>query len=189
MRVHFLVLFSLLLVSTATPSRAAGAEELFPQVREAGDEELRLRGTAELRMRLGLRLYEAALYLGPGVEADNALDDVPRRIEAVYARGIRSSLLGWAARRHLEGLLSSDEMEAVSERLETISGWYPDLEKGDRVALTYVPGRGTELSVNGVSRGWIEGADFASAYFRIWLGSDSVDADFTRTLLGPSSDG
>jgi hypothetical protein len=60
---------------------------------------------------------------------------------------------------------------------------YEDIEPGDRYALTYVPGVGTELSRNGRSLGVIEGADFSSALFSIWLGERALDDSLRRQLL------
>lgn len=55
---------------------------------------------------------------------------------------------------------------------------------GDRGTLTYLPGRGTELTLNGRPLALIEGADFARAYFDIWLGPDPIDAGLRDALLG-----
>ena len=60
--------------------------------------------------------------------------------------------------------------DVIQSRIDAINALYEDVGPGDRYALTYLPGRGTELSRNGVSKGIIEGADFAAAYFKIWLG-------------------
>ena len=61
---------------------------------------------------------------------------------------------------------------------------YVDVKPGDRYALTYVPGVGTELAFNGKPRGVIEGADFAAAYFAIWLGPQPLDNSLKEKLLG-----
>ena len=64
-------------------------------------------------------------------------------------------------------------------------GTLRDVQKGDRYALTYVPGAGTTLALNGRPLGTIEGADFAAALFTIWLGTkDPMDASFRLALLG-----
>ena len=49
--------------------------------------------------------------------------------------------------------------------------------------MTYLPGRGTELALNGTPLAVIEGADFAAAYFGIWLGPNSIDDRLKRDLL------
>ncbi len=51
-------------------------------------------------------------------------------------------------------------------------------------ALTYIPGTGTELALNGRPMGVIEGADFAAAIFSLWLGENPYDKRFKNALLG-----
>ena len=58
------------------------------------------------------------------------------------------------------------------------------MKPGDRYALTYIPGVGTELALNGKPKGVIEG-DFAAAYFAIWLGAKPLDASLKAQLLTP----
>jgi hypothetical protein len=50
--------------------------------------------------------------------------------------------------------------------------------------LTYLPGIGTELALNGRPMGVIEGADFAAAIFSLWLGENPYDRQFKSALLG-----
>ena len=50
--------------------------------------------------------------------------------------------------------------------------------------LTYIPGRGTELALNGETKGLIKGANFAVAVFSIWLGSKPINKSFKRQILG-----
>ena len=54
---------------------------------------------------------------------------------------------------------------------------------GDRYALSYVPGQGTELTLNGRRLVLVEGADFARVYFAIWLGERPLDDGMRDRLL------
>ena len=74
----------------------------------------------------------------------------------------------------------------LAERLDRFGSMYRDVRPGDRYALNYVPGLGTELTLNGASLGRIPGADFAAAVFAIWLGANPIDEDFKAELLGRS---
>ena len=58
------------------------------------------------------------------------------------------------------------------------------MNPGDRYSLTYIPGKGTTLSLNGVPKGTVDGADFAAALFSIWLGPNPIDSNFKQALLG-----
>ena len=47
-----------------------------------------------------------------------------------------------------------------------------------------MPGRGTRLERNGSTLDTIPGADFAAAYFAIWLGAGPIDTRLRDQLLG-----
>ena len=64
------------------------------------------------------------------------------------------------------------------------NAFYEDVKPGDRYALTYLPGLGTELALNGKRLGVIEGADFGAALFSIWFGDQPFDAALKGQLLG-----
>ena len=53
---------------------------------------------------------------------------------------------------------------ADDRRIDRMNRHYRDIKPGDRYALTFIPGRGTELSLNGTALVTIEGDDFAAAY-------------------------
>jgi hypothetical protein len=64
-------------------------------------------------------------------------------------------------------MADAQTLEKLRPRIEKHNALYADVQPGDRYALTYVPGSGTELTLNGTPRGIIRGADFASAIFAI----------------------
>ena len=78
---------------------------------------------------------------------------------------------------------SADEMAQIKGKKDTINDMYKDVKKGDRYSLSYMPGTGTELSLNGKVLGLIKGYDFAAVYYRIWLGESPVDKDLKNKLL------
>ncbi|MDD1633559.1 MAG: chalcone isomerase family protein, partial [Methylococcaceae bacterium] len=64
---------------------------------------------------------------------------------------------------------------------------YRDVKEGDRYALDYAPGKGTTLSLNGSPLGTIEGADFAAAYYAIWLGAKPISDTMRDELTGTTT--
>ena len=48
----------------------------------------------------------------------------------------------------------------------------------------YLPGTGTQISLNGRLLGTIAGVDFNRALLRIWLGNVPVQADLKKAMLG-----
>jgi hypothetical protein len=79
---------------------------------------------------------------------------------------------------------SKAQMGALKARLENFKTMIPDVEKGDQILLTYVPGEGTTVEVKGAKKGTIEGKDFADALFAVWLGPNPVQEDLKKALLG-----
>lgn len=158
----------------------------FPETTEWRDTALVLHGTGLMRYRYVIKAYVAALYLGERVDAEDVLDDVPRRLEIEYFWGIPAEAF---ARVTFEGI-ARNRGEAAAERMreaiDALSRLYADVAPGDRYALTYVPGVGTELSLNGVPRGVVEGAEFSSALFAIWLGEQPFDEALREQLLRSS---
>lgn len=68
-------------------------------------------------------------------------------------------------------------------RIDKHNALYRDVQPKDRYSLTYLPGKGTELALNGEPLGTIEGADFARALYAMWLGDKPMNASFKRQLL------
>jgi len=155
----------------------------FAEQVQAGDTSLQLHNAALLRYLLVIKAYVAALYLPEGVPADRALDDLPKRLEISYLVPIQGSDFGKGAAPVLERNLSPRQLAEIQERVERLNASYRDVKAGDRYSLTYLPGQGTELALNGSPLITIEGEDFAAAYFGIWLGRDPIDEKLKRDLL------
>ena len=81
-------------------------------------------------------------------------------------------------------LLCKHLLHALQNQIAYHNSLYVDIEPGDRYSLSYTPGQGTVLALNGRPLGTIEGADFAAALFSIWLGPNPADAGFKTALLG-----
>jgi len=155
----------------------------FESVIQRDDAKLHLAGTALLRYRVVFRAYVGALYLEKNVAPSRVLDDVPKRLELEYFWAIKGRDMVDAADPILRDNVSEETLKSLAERLEKINAAYRDVEPGDRYALTYIPGEGTELALNNKPLVVVEGADFAAAYFSIWLGAKPLDEKFKRQLL------
>jgi hypothetical protein len=171
----------------AAAARSGSAAEIegvhFAEQYERNGVALALHCTGLIRYKVLFKGYVAGLYLGAGVAAEEALADVPKRLELSYFWSINGADFGKAADEILARNVDSDTLARLRPRLERINALYETVNPGDRYALTYVPGLGTELTLNGRSKGIIPGADFAAAYFRIWLGDRSIDTALRDQLL------
>ena len=172
----------LLLLSVAAPAAEIEGVQFSPSVR-VRDASLTLHSVGLLRYRWIIKAYVAALYLGSGVTAGAVFADVPKRLEIHYFYAIDGEDFGPAADTTLRGSLDAATLARLAPRIAAMNALYEDVVPGDRYALTYLPGIGTELSKNGVPRGTVPGADFAAAYFSIWLGKKPIDRDLREQLV------
>jgi len=176
------------LVAAGAPLDTSFAYEVggvrFSERVPAGDSDLVLTGAGILRYKVVFRGYAAALYLPPGTPEAAALSGVAKRLEFEYFWSIPGPEFGKAAEPILRRNAGERAVASLRERIDRLNHHYRDIKPGDRYALTFVPGRGTELSLNGTPLVTIEGDDFAAAYFAIWLGPDPIDRDLKKHLLG-----
>ena len=149
----------------------------------ADDRRLTLIGVGLLRY-WGFKAYTGAFYLEDGVPINDALAETAKRIELEYFRSIKGKDFGPATNKKIAKNVDTKTFERLSSRIDYHNSLYEDVRPGDRYALTYVPGKGTELSLNGESKGSIEGPDFAAAVFSIWLGPKPISNSFKQQILG-----
>jgi hypothetical protein len=178
---------TLVLSLALAPIQAATAAEIegvrFSDRFENSRGTLELHSVGLLRYRVLFKGYVAALYLANGTAADQVLGDVPKRLELSYFWSISGEDFGPAANTVLERSLAANLFARLKERLDGLHRQYRDVKPGDRYALTYWPGSGTSLDLNGAPIATVPGADFASAYFGIWLGDEPLDASLRDQLL------
>ena len=144
---------------------------------------LNLTGVGLLRY-WGFKAYVGAFYLEEGLAAKDALSDSAKRIEIEYLRPIRGEDFGPATEKMIAKNVDPATFERLRSKIDSHNSLYEDVEPGDRYSLTYVPGKGTELALNGQPKGIIEGEDFAKALFSIWLGPEPINGSFKKQLLG-----
>jgi hypothetical protein len=155
----------------------------FPKTAKLKELEIPWRGGAVYRY-LGFKVYTAAFYAGPEVRSSEAaLGDVPKRLVLHYHRKIDKGSIVEASEKMLDKNPSIDKA-SLDESLKKFYSWLEDVKKGDRFQLDYIPGIGCELRFNGELRGTIPGADFARAYFGIWLSDHSINGKNRDRLLG-----
>lgn len=176
-----------LALSIGAPSGAAARTvegvSFAPSVR-VGEEHLRLHRAALLRWKGLLKVSVAGLYLAPDVAPDRVLDDVPKRLEIEYLRGFEAQDFVRSTVTLVQRNVTPERFAALRPALAQLSSLYRDVAPGDRYALSYVPGLGTELSWNGRRLGVVEGPELAQAVFSIWLGPDPLDRELRADLLG-----
>ena len=178
----------ILLLSSGQFIHAAEIEGIkFPDDRRVGKTKLVLNNVGLMRYNIVIKAMVAGLYLGEGVEPAQALGDVPKRIEIHYFWSLKGADIVDASDKLLAANVSSDKIQAVRGQIDQMHKLYENIKAGDRYSLTYIPGVGTELALNGESKGIVKGADFAKVYFSIWLGKKPMDVALRDQLVKPRS--
>lgn len=145
---------------------------------------LKLNGMG-LRKKLMFKVYVAGLYVETPTRAPEAIvsSDQIRRMDLHVLRNLKASQVTEAIEEGFEKN-SKPQMAALSDRLKKFSGLFSDVVEGDQIVMTYVPGKGTSVSVKASEKGSVEGKDFADALFSVWLGPNPVQEDLKKGLVG-----
>lgn len=127
-------------------------------------------------------VYVAGLYVEERSRSGSSIanSDTRRRLVLRFVRDVEKDDITEA---FSDGFSGAGGLAASIRRL---NGWMTDASEGTTFTFTYVPGTGLEVKVGNRVRGTIEGADFATAFFNIWLGSDPPNAGLKSGLLGGS---
>ncbi len=178
-----IIVLSTLLVPT--PGPAAVIENVrFETAYEAPGVRLPLQGTGVFRYLGFIKAYAGALYHEAGLSAGQILADRAKRLEVEYFYALKGEDFGKVTDRFLAENVDGATLARIRPQVDYHNSLYRDVRPGDRYALTYLPGRGTELALNGEALGVIPGAEFAAALFAMWLGDAPMNEDFKRQLLG-----
>lgn len=157
----------------------------MPDSIEIENQNLVLNGMA-LRKKFIFKVYVAGLYL-PQKEKDAEKilkADQIRHIVMHWVRSVGPKKIsaGW-----IDGL--EDNTPNYSQELKTkfdnLCSMMEEVADGDKIIFTYIPDKGTTVTVKDKVKGVIEGKDFGDALFACWLGPDPGPGEgFKEDLLG-----
>ena len=165
-------------------SASQSVDAVFRPTFQAMNTALELSGVGELKYLGFVKIYDGALYLPAGTDNRRVLEDIAKRLEVRYVRSFKAKDFGPAAIAGIRKNVDPETYAGLEARIEYHNGLYDDIAPGDRVSLTYIPAVGTQLEINGTTKGTIEGADFARALFSMWFGEKPFDRSFKKALLG-----
>jgi hypothetical protein len=181
-----LILSATVALALAIPAAAANVAGVNMEDRvTVGTQTLVLNG-AGLRKKFIVKVYVGGLYL-PSKQASAATiltTDQPRRMVMHFLYSVTKAQM---AEAWDEGLTDNTPKASpeVKTAFKTLEGWMEDVPKGNRIILTYVPGTGTTVEVNGKSKGTLGGKAVSDAILNTWLGPNPAPgADFKKAVLG-----
>ena len=179
------VLTALMLVGVAQPAVGAEIEGVrFADTYTAAGIRLKINGTGLFRYLGVVKAYVGALYLQEDALVEDVLSDIPKRLEVEYFHALKGKDFGITTDKVIARNTDSQTLKSIRPHIDYHNSLYEDVMPGDRYSLTYVPGKGTTLALNGKPKGVIPGADFAAALFSMWLGENPMNQPFKKQLLG-----
>lgn len=151
-----------------------------------GGQTLELNG-AGIRSKFVVKLYVGALYVATtSSDASSLLTSSGPKSMQMYMlyKHISPGKLAKAWREGFEANLTRDELNSLQSRINQFINAFPSLKEGDVVHMNYIPGRGTEVLINGESEGIVDGDRFFPALMKVWIGKEPVDKALKEGLLG-----
>ena len=180
-----LILAAALSLAAVTASAATVAGVKVDDTSNVGGQNLVLNGAA-LRKKFVVKVYVGALYL-PSKQSNAAAiltADAPRRQVMHFLYDVDK---GKMAEAWQEGLADNtpNASAEVKTAIKTLSSWMEDMKEGQKIVLTYAPGTGTTVEVNGKNKGTLGGKAVADAILNTWIGpKPGPGADFKKSILG-----
>ena len=178
----YVMLFALLLGHPVWSATIEGVT--FPQSCQVDGSELVLVGTGLQRYLVIYKVCVAGLYLPAGTRSASVLNDVPKRLEIHYFHRIRAAQFAELTKKGVRENTTAGIYARIEPQLDRFVAAYEAVRPGDRYALTYRPGRGVTLALNGVDKISVEGAGFSKALYAVWLGRRPVTQGLKEGLLG-----
>jgi hypothetical protein len=154
-------------------------------------QELTLNG-AGLRTKFFMKIYALGLYLqGPDKKttvADILAAPGARRVQIHMLYELTSEELGKAFIAGLNDNTNAAERAKIAPQIKQFSeifAAFPAIKKGDVLTLDWIPGSGTQCTLNGKPVGPVlPDQAFYNAILRIWIGDKPVDSSLKPQLLG-----
>lgn len=182
-------LFAILMLGVAMQASALeldGAK--FEDNVQVGNTPLVLNG-AGVRSAVFWDVYAAGLYLGTKKNTAEAVlgDEGAKRLQLYVMKQNDTRHFIESLGKGIAKNYDAQQAAAFGERLAALGKMFDgvsDLDKGATINFDWVPGAGTQVSLNGKDLGKIEGADFYGALLSIWIGKEPAKDKLKKELLG-----
>jgi hypothetical protein len=180
-----IILATTLALTAVTASAATVAGVKLDDTITVNGQNLVLNG-AGLRKKFVVKVYVGALYL-PSKQSSAAsilAADTPRRLAMHFLYDVKKSQMAEAWEEGLADNTPNASPE-VKTAFRTLSGWMENINEGQTLVMTYVPGIGTTVEVNGKTKGTLGGKAVADAILNTWIGpKPGPGGDFKKAVLG-----
>lgn len=139
-------------------------------------------GQGTLRF-LGLRIYEARLWVAPGFQASDYAAR-PLALELHYHRDFTAQAIAARSIQEMRRVGRFSEEQAVRWQ-QALQAALPDVKEGDRLMGLYEPGAGAVFRMGGQTVGEVKDPEFSRLFFGIWLSPQTSEPALRQALIGP----
>jgi hypothetical protein len=139
-----------------------------------------------LRKKFFIKVYVGGLYLPAKNPNPSTIlaSDSPRRMVMSFLYSVSKDQMCDAWAEGLEANTPNPSAE-VKGAFKTLCSWMEPIPKTNKLVLTYVPGAGTTVEVNGKPKGMLPGKATADAIAGTWIGpKPAMGDDFKNAVLG-----
>ena len=139
-----------------------------------------------LRKKFFIKVYVGGLYLQAKMSnpASILASDTTRRMVMSFLYSVSKDQMCDAWQEGLDANVPNASAE-VKNGFKTLCSWMEPIPKENRLVLTYVPGTGTTVEVNGKPKGTLPGKATADAIVSTWIGpKPAMGDDFKNAVLG-----
>src|SRR5262252_7546323 len=154
----------------------------LPDTAQVGNRTLVLNGMG-LRKKYMVKVYIAGLYLEQKSSDPGAIlkADAAKRIVMHFVRGVSKNQIVDAFSESFEDN-SPDAKQTLKVEIGQFLGGLDSVKDGDEMFLTYLPGTGTTVAINGKEKLTIAAPAFAPVLFSVWLGPKPPSSDLKAGL-------
>lgn len=183
------ILLSLIILSFTLPGLyqygATLKDVTMSDAIEIDGQKLVLNGMA-LRKKFVFKVYVAGLYVPQKEKNGEKIlkNDTPRHMVMHFLRDVEAEKINSA---WLEGLEDNtpNASQELKGQFKTLCSWMEEIKDGNEIIFTYLPGKGTTVTVNGKNKGILVSKAFADALFACWIGPEPGPGEsFKEDLLG-----
>ncbi len=188
-RIPALALAATLALGAALPGSAAArscAGVDFPNATTVNGQRLSLNGLGIREATIfNVDVYVAGLYVANRSRSADAVLDLstPIVLDLRFIRDVDQDTMNEALEQGFSRNAGGN-LAALQGRINQLKRWVPNLTNGMNLVFTWIPGQGVQMKVDGRVLGVIPGDDFASVFFRIWLGPRPPNRGLRTGLLG-----
>lgn len=190
LNLHCIILCLTVMSGVAYGKEIKGINVAEQVTQPATGQSLILNGTG-IRSKFIFDIYVGALYLTRKSTDPKQIINSPaaKRISMYFVYGkIDKKTMADAWNDAFADALDKAAYKALKNKIDQFNSYFPDIDKGDKVVIDFIPNRGVAISINGKRKGVISGDAFQHALLSIWLGDSPADASLKEGMLGIAED-